>query len=58
MAYGNGEQRSHAAKDAPKEVPLGYAPKEVVLGAPFHVSIFLSHSTGGGLILVALIIAR
>jgi hypothetical protein len=25
MAYGNDEQRSHAGKDAPKEVPLGYA---------------------------------
>ena len=32
MAYGNDEQRSHAEKDAPKEIPLGCAPKEVLLG--------------------------
>jgi hypothetical protein len=25
MVYGNDEQRSHAEKDAPKEVPLGCA---------------------------------
>ena len=25
MAYGNDEQRSHAEKDAPKEIPLGCA---------------------------------
>jgi hypothetical protein len=25
MAYGNGKQRSHPEKDAPKEVPLGCA---------------------------------
>jgi hypothetical protein len=40
MAYGNDEQRSHAEKDAPKEVPLRCAPKEVPLGcAPKEVPL-------------------
>lgn len=49
MGYSNDKQRSPAEKNAPQEVPLG---------APHHVSIFLSHIAGGGLILVAIIIAR